>query len=266
MKKSILKFALFIMLSLSIGYCDNPKMYLPSTEEAGGLKISNTINVRSDTELFEYMNGGAELYRAFNFRKLSVRQFEISADDMLIVELYMFKKPADAYGMYLMLPEAEPVDIGNSGGYERGVVRFWKGRFFCKIFISDSNWDASKKALLNIGKIIADKIPDEGNKPDIVDLIPKQDLKNSGIHYFYDYIALKNLLYITYTNILNLSGETEAVLAEYSSIKAEEVELLLVKYPSNEECFTAYNNMRIDFLKEPVVDKSNNNYRNDKVD
>ena len=250
MKKFLFLVSLSVILSLNLGYCDNPKLYLPSSKEVNGLNIAKTLMVRSDTELFEYMDGGAEIYRAFNFRKLAVRQFETSDSDLLVVELYMFKKPEDAYGMYHMLPDAEKIDVGSEGGYEIGVMRFWKGFFFCKVYISDRNWESAKDLLIRTAKAVAEKIPEGGNPPEMVKIMPREDLKKGGIHYFYEYIALKNLLYITYSNILNLTGDTEVVMGEYSSMTAEDATFLAIKYPTEEECIAAYNQVVTEYLHE----------------
>ena len=256
MKKYLSVISISIMLLWSAAYCENPKLYLPSSAEVGGLKIENTLMVRSDTELFEYMDGGAEIYRAFNFRKLAVRQFETSDSDLLVIELYMFKKPEDAYGMYHMLPDAEKVEVGNEGGYQIGVVRFWKGLFFGKIYISDRNWDSAKNLLVKAGKAIADKIPEAGKPPELIKIMPLEDLKKGGMHYFYEYIAFKNLLYLTYSNIFNLTSDTEVVMGEYISLSAEETAILAIKYPSTEECIAAYERVMTEYLDEKPDNKS----------
>jgi len=226
----------------------NPAKCLPESAEVSDWEIVETRNIRSDTELFDYMNGGAEFYRAFNFRRLSVREFKSPDEGILKVEIYMFRDSADAYGVYTMLPLGESLDIGNGGSYDLGVVRFWKGKFLCKVYFSRIDWNRYKQQIINVARVVDVKISDSAEPPAIMNVFPKENLVINGLHYFYDYIALKNLFYITYTNVLSLNMKTEVVLGEYLNLQAENLKLLLIKYPSNTAFDSAYSYFAKNYL------------------
>jgi len=240
-----------IYFFLSIPFCEstvNPANCLPESAEVLDWEIVETRHIRSDTELFDYMNGGAELYRSFNFRKLSVREFKSPDESILKVEVYMFKDSYDAYGIYTMLPMGEPLEIGNDGGYDLGVARFWKGRFLCKVYCVWNDWNSFRDVIISTAKVVESKISDTGESPAIIKIFPQENLETNGLHYFYDYIALKNLYYITYSNVLSLNMNTKVVLGEYSNLQAEDLKLLLIKYPTDAVCDSAFTYFTSNYL------------------
>jgi len=246
---------LTILPALAFNLCAEPlTSYLPQSSDVSDYPVLETLNIRSDQELFDYMNGGAEMYRAFNFRRLSVRSFQMPDEGVLKVELYMFKSPADAYGMFTMLPVEKEIDLGNGGGFDLGTLRFWEGKYFCKVFLTWSDWYYYKDVILAAGKAVDDNIEPSGEIPPLVNAMPERDRKKSGIYYFYDYIALKNLMYITHFNLFNLNMSTEAVLGEYSKL-TEEVKLLLIRYPSEKECDEAYKTVLEEYIHSPQPQK-----------
>lgn len=251
---------IIIFLIVSPAAAIDPVSCLPEAGDLPGWRILETRSVRTDNDLFDYIDGGAEMYRAFNFRRLAVREFATPGSDTLesgsldsgslIVELYMFKEPADAFGMFSMVPAGETLPLGDGGGYVDGVVRFWKGPFLCKVFFNGGEWEFYKDAVINAGEAVDERIDITGSPPEIINIMPREDLAKYGLHYFHEYIAQKNLYYIVPYNLFNLTRKTEAVMGEYYTVKAENVKLFLVKYPSESVCSMVYRGILEDYLKE----------------
>ena len=230
--------------------------FLPKPEEVEGWKVVETRLVRSDNQLYDYMDGGAEVYRAFNFRRLAVRTFSGGVNDNLSVEVFAFKETADAYGIFSMLPEGEKYHFGSGAGYMSGVLRFWKGPYYCKIFVS-GDWTHYKNVIIKAGEAVDSKIEAVSEPPDIIRLMPEKDRVKEGLHYFHENISLKNLVYISHLNFLKLTRKTEAVMGRFYNLKAETAYLILVKYPSEKECEEAYASVLADFLKVEVQKPDN---------
>jgi len=212
--------------------------------------------IRTQNDLFDYMNGGAENYIAFNFRRLAVREFAITGDVQLIVEIYFFKSPADAYGVFTMLPAGDKLQYGDGGGYSIGVVRFWKGAYYCKI-ITTGSIEKYKEVLLMAGEAVDGKIDASGSPPEIVSIMPIKDRTKEGLHFFHEYISQKNLLYIAPHNVLNLTRDTNVVLAEYYNLKAERAHIFLIQYPTDSKCRVAYKGFVSDFLGKKPAEPDN---------
>jgi hypothetical protein len=235
---------LFLALFAGDIFSADLRNYLPNSLEASGWKLLETKIVRTQPQLFDYMDGGAELYFAFNFRGLAMRNFEDSAGVNLIIELYQFKTAYDAYGMFTMLPADQELAIGDGSGYSLGMLRFWKGPYYCKIVVAGliENDEAGYRILaIKTAKSIETKIIETGSLPEIVSLMPAKDRAKEGLHYFHEYIAQKNLYYIAPSNVLMLSRDTETAMAVYYNIKAEKVTLFLIKFPTEKNANEAYN-------------------------
>jgi hypothetical protein len=81
-------------------------------------------------------------------------------------------------------------------------------------------------------------------------------LKRDRTAYFYSYLILNSLFYISHENILNLNHSTEAVIATYEGeIKPEEkrsARLLFIRYPDYNQAVKALD----DFIKAYLPDQN----------
>jgi len=77
---------------------------------------------------------------------------------------------------------------------------------------------------------VASSIQSEGEMPDIVALLPQEDLVEKSVHYFHNHLILNYHFYVSDENILLLDQETEAALGTYRE-KNEKSHLLVVRYP-----------------------------------
>ncbi|NQS96967.1 MAG: hypothetical protein HQ591_00785 [candidate division Zixibacteria bacterium] len=255
MKKTFIS-TLLILIYCQLAQSTDIRDYLPESFEVRNYPEVETRIIRTQNDLFDYMNGGAENYIAFNFRRLAVREFAITGDVQLIVEIYFFKSPADAYGVFTMLPAGDKLQYGDGGGYSIGVVRFWKGAYYCKI-ITTGSIEKYKEVLLMAGEAVDGKIDASGSPPEIVSIMPIKDRTKEGLHFFHEYISQKNLLYIAPHNVLNLTRDTNVVLAEYYNLKAERAHIFLIQYPTDSKCRVAYKGFVSDFLGKKPAEPDN---------
>lgn len=222
---------------------------LPSEIEIPGWLIERDQLLTGKEEMFRYMNGGAELYFAFNFEILAVREFVNKRGDLILVELYRVKEPKNAFGLYTFDTSGEKLNIGKDGVYSSGLLKFWKGRYFCRV-LSLSERETFKDTLIKIGHLIARKIKEKGELPIIISILPDSNRVENSMHFFHRNISLNNFYYISDANILNLDENTDAVIAEYSPDGAENIVLLLIEYRNSELSLKAYKNFVEIYLKE----------------
>jgi hypothetical protein len=98
----------------------------------------------------------------------------------------------------------------------------------------------SKAAIINLAQHIEDSIENEGKLPEILALLPQNDLIKESIRYFYHYIWLNSYYFISQENILHIEQGTEAVLAKYRE-NQHRILLLLVNYPDDRLAESAHN-------------------------
>jgi len=184
--------------------------------------------------LFTYMDGGAELYLAYGVQQLRVRKFARPNQPPITLELYRLASAADAYGVFSFERQDDSQGIGQGSEFGGGLLRFWKGPHFVRVYADGEGADLDA-ALLALGRATADAIRESGAEPTLVGALPGQDfgLVEKSVRYLRSHVLLNQRLFLAHENILNLTPKTEAVLAQYA--RAEQtVHLLLVRYPSAE--------------------------------
>lgn len=246
----ILLCSLLISLSNSdtIFVTDNLTGLLPNTVK-GWIK-SEAPEIYNRKNLFDYINGGAELYLAYDFQQLVVQRYLPELKDSLkeksiTVEIWQMNSSADAYGIFSFDEEGEEVRIGQSGIYSDGLLRFWKDKFFVRILGLGEDLE---EIILKLGSKINKRIKKEGKPPELVSQIPSDSLVPGSVHFFHKQIILKNLYFFSDQNVLNLDSETDCILADFRLGK-DRLKLLLVQYPDTTKAKSAQAGLERLYLK-----------------
>jgi hypothetical protein len=112
---------------------------------------------------------------------------------------------------------------------------------------------AAEEAVKELGRQVADKITGHGSKPQILSQLPPVGLQLDRIRYLHHPVVLNYHYYISDENILNISADTEVVLAEYKTGN-QAARLLLIKYPMSEKAAQSLVNFLNHYL--PDADKN----------
>jgi hypothetical protein len=187
-----------------------------------------SIDLYVDSELTDYINGGAALFYSYNFRKLVIRKCSLDEEYDITVEIYEFDTSENAFGIYSFDTDGDHPQIGHDATYAYGLLRFWKGVYFVRIFASYEN-DAIKNSIFDLGRQIANNIEQLGSKPELLSKIPEENVIDDRVHYFHEEICLNNIYYIGDENPLNLNANTNAVTYEYD-LKGQVSRVILVRY------------------------------------
>lgn len=215
-----------------------------------GWKPLNDPSPYNPKTIFQYMNGAAELYLAYNFRELKTVRFEKPGKPSIIVEVYDMASPEDAYGVFTFERQDPEAGIGQSSEFGGGLLRFWKGRYFVTIFGEEPGQDI-EDAILLLGRRIADSIVRTGNPPKIISCLPDRALsyskKNSW--FFRSHIHLNQRYFVARANILMLSLDVEAVLGRYEAGELK-THILLAHYPSPEKAESAMESFKKAYMPD----------------
>ncbi len=198
--------------------------------------------------IFEYINGGGELYRAYNMRRCLSRRYSNPDGPAIVLDIFDMGSSQDAFGVFTHDQEGEALQVGQGGLYRSGWLRFWKGRFFCSIY-SEAETPAAEKAVRELARVVALLLRDEGPKPGILSRLPAEGLRPRSIRYLHHQTVLNYHFYLADRNILNLGPRTDAVLATYQ--RGEEIaHLLLVLYPDAAEAEKAFQGFERNYLPD----------------
>jgi len=238
----------FPSLKVTLG-ADNLTRLLPDTPK-GWIK-SESPQTYNRQNLFDYIDGGAEVYLAYDFRLLVIQKYIPKIQDSLeknsiTVEIWQMSTSADAYGIFSLDQQGEKTEIGQMGVYSDGLLRFWKDVFFVKILEVTGD---SKDIILKLGSQIDKKINKVGKLPPLVSRIPSDNLIPSSVHYFHKQINLNNIYYFSDQNVLNLNMETNCASADFK-LDDEKLKLLLIHYPDTITAFRAEENMKSVYLEK----------------
>lgn len=180
--------------------------------------------------LYDYMDGGAEVYLAFDFRGVFVRKYVDGAGNELVLDIYDMGSPAEAFGLYSCDRQDPEAGIGQGSEYGPGLLRLWRGRYFVSVTVS-GNEEKAEKAVLELGRAVAPLIGPDGAPPDTLRHLPAAGLHPDKTSYFHNNVHLSNRYFISPDNILNLDEKTACVFAEYGTQGGDTARLLVVKYP-----------------------------------
>jgi len=199
--------------------------------EVEGRRPLGPPRVFSPSNLSKYIDGGAALYLAYDFRELAVASYPTgSGDDKITVEIYRMGKSEDAFGVYSDGAEGEHPPVGCEASYGEGLLRFWKGCAFVRILWLSAE-PGVRDRIVALGRAIAERVPERCVKPRLVRILPPEGLIADRAVYFHTVVSLNHLYYLCDGNPLGLGPQTEAVLAEYE-IGRHAPKLLLIRYPS----------------------------------
>ena len=213
-----------------------------------GWSLSDESERYFPRNLFDYINGGAELYLSFGFKKLHVGLFHKEKGPSLEVDIFDMGSSENAFGVFRHDLEDKDVGIGQGSEYGGAWLRFWKGKYYVYIYAEGQD-SSTQQALLGLGRHIADRIERTGAKPDLVKRIPKQGLIPRSLRFFHNHTCLNYYYYLASENILRLSDKTNGLFVKYNT-KDRAVPLVLIEYEDPAQAKQAYRNFLSTYLPE----------------
>ncbi|MBA7628575.1 hypothetical protein ES703_36063 [subsurface metagenome] len=219
---------------------------LPETVE--GWQIGRDDQVFNRENLYNYINGGAEIYLSYGFIEMINRTYVLPDQPDVIADILDMGTSQNAFGVFAHSRESIASDFGQGSEYHLGYLHFWKDRYVISI-ISSPETTESKQTIFTLAKEIETAIGVDGPLPDILKLLPEQNLVEESIRYFRNHFWMNSHFFIAEENILSLNDQTDAVLARYGALGQRSI-LLLVKYPQASEAEAAYASFTEAYLPE----------------
>ncbi len=224
---------------------DIKEMVPPAPE---GWKREQDIKIFKGKNLYKYIDGSAELYLSYNFNKAVNCIYSSAGQPDIIVDIFDMTTSSDAYGVFSHSRDRVDSAFGRESQYIGGMLSFWKGRYFVSI-IATPETEVSREATFSIAKAIERRIEDRGEPPQIISLLPEDNLIRKSIFYFHHYIWLNSYYFISEENILQITKSTDGVLAKYRE-GSKNLILLILKYRNNRRAIKAYRNFVESYLPE----------------
>jgi hypothetical protein len=134
--------------------------------------------------LFEYINGAAEVFLSYDFQKLGTLTYENKEKMSFTVDVYKHNGARNGFGIYSQEKPQEGsfLPIGTQGYYEKGVLNFLKGSFYVKMSGYDLG-DKDKDILTSAANAIAGLLKGENSLPAVLNCFPTKGKKSNSERY-----------------------------------------------------------------------------------
>ncbi|MGB8952398.1 MAG: DUF6599 family protein [Candidatus Aminicenantales bacterium] len=128
--------------------------------------------------LFEHIDGAAEIYLSYDFQELLVARYkEKKSKAALTVEIYDMQNGTNSFGIYSAerYPESRFLPVGNQGYVEEGTLNLFVGSYYVKLFCTDVG-PKTEEWLKLFSQEIVNRIKEKGGFPPLLQLFPREGL------------------------------------------------------------------------------------------
>ena len=210
-------------------------------------KKSERTRIFTSSDLYGYIDGGAEIFLEFGFEQLTVQPYTSNfrasnaktEPEELQVEVYRMKDPVAATGMYLMNCGKETPDAAFAERHTQNEFQllFKRSRYY--VIINNVNGSkAVRPGVLEFARFIAAKLPPE--QPVKVDeVLPRPGLDKSSVRLIRGPYALQSVFTLGDGDILQLGRQITAVSGNYQDANGKRT-VILVDYPDEKIAQRAY--------------------------
>jgi len=192
--------ALIIMVALSLlakrragasgtGHAPDPQSLseMVTGLPPSGWRIYDRVKRFTPENLYNLINGGAELYLAYGMVEMTFAVFEKNADTEPYIEvsIYDMETPINAFGVF-SAERSEgmpPLNLGRSSYHSGASYYIWQGQYYITIMASDSTEEIGRIGLGLARKATA-FLPDSGEPVWGLTALPLADRVPDSVKYF----------------------------------------------------------------------------------
>ena len=199
-------------------------------EDCPGIEVSGESKLYVGDDLFDLINGGAELYHEFGFVEVLVTEILIQGTDPLKVEIYDMGSPEAAWGIYSMTrtSNAKAFYAGVAGRKGEGFSQFIKGNYMVYMY-----YDQIQDTLLQyVGGCISGHIGLSSGPPALMDIVEVGEGAAGRVLYFKGNLGLSSIYNFHYKDVF---GYKEGAAAIYPDMK-----IFLLEFENEGDCIDKY--------------------------
>jgi hypothetical protein len=175
--------------------------------EVTGWRQSGEIQTFTPKTLFEYINGAADLYLAYDFQELKVAEYSNEKKASVILEVYRHKTSIHAFGIYSQerLSDANFLDIGVQAYIENNVLNFLNGSYYVKINSYNTGAE-DQEILIAFARKVSETLGERGTLPSILSSFPVEGKKKNSEKFINKNFLGYSFLHSAFTADYELPG------------------------------------------------------------
>ncbi|MCJ7487282.1 MAG: hypothetical protein MUQ25_14115 [Candidatus Aminicenantes bacterium] len=168
--------------------------YLPASNAVEGWAKDGEPQEYEGEELYTYIDGGAEIYQEYGFRRVIIQDYKSAKGKSVSLEIFEMETPSAAFGMFTFKRSGSGiiVTLGAGAELEAYYLNFWKGRFLVTL----TGFDEAPETidgLTAIARNVDSKIRDTGETPGLVGALPEKGLRTGSVKYLKGLLGLNNI-------------------------------------------------------------------------
>jgi hypothetical protein len=204
------------------------RLLFPEADFLSAWTIKDSIEVYSGDNLFNYINGGADIYFEYGFNEVATARYINYASNNIHVDVYKMSDINAAYGIFTLNSSAKgvPLELGDQSYRYDYYLDVWKGPYFMR-FTTNRKENGMMDTLLIYSKFIVSQISLKGKKPQLTTAFRLPGIEIKQVKYFKGSIALNNIFNFGHSSI---AGFQEGIYGRW-----EDKRLFVFLYPDQRE-------------------------------
>lgn len=187
---------------------------LPAEGAVAGWKRQGPVRVYAGAELYELIDGGAEIFFEHGFERVTLQQY-VHGTDEIGVDVYAMRDSTAALGIYLSRcgeeTKAPGLDLRHSAG--RHELLLVQGRFY--VVIENLSGRAERAVdLLAFARALTPRLPPP-EPVGALDLLPTEGRVPGSERLIRGPLALQSFIQLGEDDVLQLGGRVTAAAAGY---------------------------------------------------
>lgn len=213
--------------------------YLPQSGEAGTWERGDVPQPYKGETLYDYINGGAEIYYEYGFEEVIVQDYKNPSGKEITLEIFKMRNHKGAYGIYTFKRSVrgKEVSFGNEGQIEDYYLNFWKDDFVVTLTGFDEE-EETVDGLSEIARAVDARMESGGETPALISLVPQEGLVKQSIKYLKGNIGLYNCYMFSSKNIFKFR---EGVKADFEA----GYQVYILGYLNNVDCRQRFNEVQV---------------------
>jgi hypothetical protein len=235
-----LRLFLFCLLAGSLPAAE---IVLPGDNFFPGWKRSGPPVTFVKADLFNHIDGGAELFLEFGFEKVAIQHYKKGSAE-LTLEVYEMELPESALGVYLMKCGRETPfpEIPARNSSEATQATILRGTHF--LLVNNFSGGAElQPAMIALSKSVLAKIPDVPASGRLFEMLPSKDRLAGSERLVRGPVVLQPYFTFGEGDILQLEGKIFGAVANYREVPEAVYTRFVIPYPDEVRAVSVYKNL-----------------------
>jgi hypothetical protein len=166
----------------------------PQVGEIEGWAPIGTAQVFEGQNLFDLINGGAEIYHEFGFRRALSQDYGGAERRVIALEVFEMEDAAAAYGAYSfkISGKGKALELGDAAMLEDYYLNLRRGPFVVTLTGMTVD-EVTVEGLVRIARVVAEKIQESGQVPPLVTDLVAGNRTPETSYYLRGELALANV-------------------------------------------------------------------------